>query len=87
MCHRDIVQQHPTPQSADNGAVVAAPAAAEGKMVPETGGGEQQESAEKVDGSECSSIGSSTDSATTESDAIDQEIEGDETEAVEADRI
>ena len=83
MCHRDIVQD-PTPQSEDNGAVVAA---AEGEVVPETGGGEQQESAEKVDGSECSSVGSSTDSATTESDAIDQEIEGVETEAVEADRV
>ena len=90
MCHRDIVQQDPDPQSADhNGSssgTMAAPVVAQGAVVPETGGEVRPVSEEKVEGSECSSVDSSTDSGTSESEMIDQ-VESVETETVEADRI
>lgn len=90
MCHRDIVQQDPDPQSADhNGSssgTMAAPVVAQGAVVPETGGEVRPVSEEKVEGSECSSVDSSTDSGTSESEMIDQ-VESVETEMVEADRI
>ena len=93
MCHRDIyMQQDLNPQNAGNrdghfSDAAAAPMVAQGSVVSEAGGEALQENAGKVEGSECSSIGSSTDSATTESDAIDHEMEGVEAEAVEADRM
>ena len=90
MCHRDIMWQDPNQPSTNNAdsdpntAGAAVPGAIDAAADAE----EEQDNVDKVDGSGFSSSSSSTDlSATTESDAVDQDVEGMEMDAVEADRV